>query len=136
MSTSEPLPCAVHDVCPQAADCVHGCRAAADELTRLGQEMEKGMSIPRAEVVEENDGWSAYLPGLPVAADGSTREGALADLVQALREYAVDWRDHLRSAPNHHGHESLIRAVDASNDAEIFALLAPAADAGVSGGDP
>ncbi len=41
MSTPEPLPCAVHDTCLHEADCVHGCRAAADELTRLGQEMEE-----------------------------------------------------------------------------------------------
>lgn len=89
------------------------------------------MSIPRAEIVEESDGWSAYLPGLPVAADGKTRDEALVDLVRALREYAYDWRDHLRSAPNHHGHESLVRVVDASSDAEIrAALLAPAAGSG------
>lgn len=28
--------------CPYPDDCRHGCRAAADELTRLGQDMEAG----------------------------------------------------------------------------------------------
>ena len=41
------------------------------------------------------------LPGLPIAADGETFDEALDEMVSALREYAEEWADHLRHAPNH-----------------------------------
>jgi predicted RNase H-like HicB family nuclease len=55
----------------------------------------------RAQVVEEAGGWSVFIPGLPVAADGGTFEEAITDMVAALREYAEDWQDHLLHVPNH-----------------------------------
>ena len=48
-----------------------------------------------AQVVQEGGGWSVFIPGLPVAADGATFDEAVTEMVDALREYAHDWQDHL-----------------------------------------
>lgn len=55
----------------------------------------------RAKVVAEAGGWSVFIPGLPLAADGGTLDDAIADMIEALREYAEDWQDRLLNAPNH-----------------------------------
>jgi predicted RNase H-like HicB family nuclease len=73
----------------------------------------------RAEVVAEGDGWSVLLPGLPIAADGETFEEALDEMVVALREYAEDWADHLRHAPNHGQNWSLVQIIDLSSDEQL-----------------
>lgn len=73
----------------------------------------------RAEVVAEGDGWSVLLPGLPIAADGETFEEALDEMVVALREYAEDWADHLRHAPNHEQNWSLVQIIDLSSDEQL-----------------
>jgi hypothetical protein len=52
-------------------------------------------------VLAETGGWSVFLSGLPIAADGTTFDAAVDEMVQALREYAEDWQARLRSAPNH-----------------------------------
>src|ERR1700685_3741318 len=41
----------------------------------------------RAQVVQEAGGWSAYIPGLPIAADGASFEEAVTEMGDALREY-------------------------------------------------
>jgi predicted RNase H-like HicB family nuclease len=73
----------------------------------------------RAEVVAEGDGWSVLLPGLPIAADGETFEEALDEMVVALREYAEDWADHLRHAPNHEQNWGLVQIIDLSSDEQL-----------------
>ena len=73
----------------------------------------------RAEVVAEGDGWSVLLPGLPIAADGETFEEALDEMVVALREYAEDWADHLRHAPNHQQNWGLVQIIDLSSDEQL-----------------
>jgi predicted RNase H-like HicB family nuclease len=73
----------------------------------------------RAEVVAEGDGWSVLLPGLPIAADGETFEEAVDDMVVALREYAEDWADHLRHAPNHEQNWGLVQIIDLSSDEQL-----------------
>jgi predicted RNase H-like HicB family nuclease len=73
----------------------------------------------RAEVVAEGDGWSILLPGLPIAADGETFEEALDEMVVALREYAEDWADHLRHAPNHEQNWGLVQIIDLSSDEQL-----------------
>jgi predicted RNase H-like HicB family nuclease len=73
----------------------------------------------RAEVVAEGGGWSVLLPGLPIAADGETFEEALDEMVAALREYADDWADHLRHAPNHEKNWVLVQIIDLSSDEEL-----------------
>jgi hypothetical protein len=60
-------------------------------------------------VVAENEGWSVFVPGAPVAADGVTFAEAWDEFVVALREYAQDWTTHLHAAPNHRRHADLLR---------------------------
>ena len=55
----------------------------------------------RAEIVSEGGGWSIFIPGLPIAADGATLREALDEAVLALRDYATAWSERLRLAPNH-----------------------------------
>jgi hypothetical protein len=73
----------------------------------------------RAEVVAEADGWSVFIPGTPVAADGATLDEAITETVDALREYAADWVDHLSRIPNHTENWGLVQLVVLSSDDEI-----------------
>jgi predicted RNase H-like HicB family nuclease len=77
----------------------------------------------RAQVVEEADGWSVFIPGLPVAADGGTFEEAITDMVAALREYAEDWQDHLLHVPNHRGNWGLVQMISLSSDEQLHKWL-------------
>lgn len=76
-----------------------------------------------AQVVHEDGGWSAFVPGLPVAADGATFEEAIDDLVDALREYAQDWHDRLRHATNHSDNWGIVQLVGLSDDDQLRAWL-------------
>ncbi|MGH3192981.1 MAG: prevent-host-death protein [Streptosporangiaceae bacterium] len=73
----------------------------------------------QAQVVKEADGWSVFIPGLPVATDGGTFEEAITDMVDALREYAEDWQDHLLHAPNHRENWGLIQLISLSSDEQL-----------------
>jgi hypothetical protein len=73
----------------------------------------------RALVVEEAGGWSAVIPGLPVAADGETFDEAVTELIDALREYADDWEDHLYNVPNHSDKWPLVHLVEFSDDNQL-----------------
>jgi predicted RNase H-like HicB family nuclease len=73
----------------------------------------------RAELVAEAGGWSVLLPELPIAADGETFDEALGEMVLALREYAEDWADHLRHAPNHEQNWGLVQIIDLSSDEQL-----------------
>jgi len=57
----------------------------------------------RTEVVAEANGWSVFIAGTPVAAEGATLDQAIHEVVKALRKYAADWIDHLSTAPNQSG---------------------------------
>ncbi|HEX8305062.1 MAG TPA: hypothetical protein VF612_09300 [Jatrophihabitans sp.] len=72
-----------------------------------------------AVVVAEAGGWSAFVPGLPIAGDGDTFDDAVSDLVMALREYADDWNDHLLTAPNHRENWGLVQLVELSTDEQL-----------------
>ncbi|MGH3395904.1 MAG: prevent-host-death protein [Streptosporangiaceae bacterium] len=80
---------------------------------------------PSAQVVHEGEGigWSAFVPGLPVAADGATFEEAIDELVDAIREYAQDWRDRLQHAPNHSENWGIVQLVGLSDDDQLRAWL-------------
>ena len=78
---------------------------------------------PRAKAVAEADGWSVFIPGVPVAADGATFEDAIAEAVGALREYAEDWIDRLSGPPNHADNWGLVQLVALSTDDELAAWL-------------
>jgi hypothetical protein len=72
-----------------------------------------------AEVVAEAGGWSVFIAGTPVAADGVTLAEAISETVDALREYAADWIDHLSTAPNHADNWGLVQLVVLSTDDEL-----------------
>jgi hypothetical protein len=72
-----------------------------------------------AEVVAENDGWSLFIPGLPVAADGPTLDDAVDEMVDALRDYADEWTDHLRLAPNHADNWGVVQIVALASDEQL-----------------
>ncbi|MGH9113779.1 MAG: prevent-host-death protein [Acidimicrobiales bacterium] len=71
---------------------------------------------PRAEVVAEAGGWSVFVPGVPVAADGPTFDEAVDEMIDALRDYAEDWESRLRSAPNHQQNWPLVQLIALSDD--------------------
>ena len=73
---------------------------------------------PRVKVVAEADGWSAFVPGLPVAGAGATLNAAVDDVADALREYAEDW-PRLQHAPNHREHWGLVQLVMLSDDDQL-----------------
>jgi predicted RNase H-like HicB family nuclease len=72
-----------------------------------------------AQVVPEGGGWSVFVPGLPVAADGATFDEAIAEMIEALREYADDWQDRLQHAPNHRDNWGLVLLIGLSDDAQL-----------------
>lgn len=73
----------------------------------------------RAQVVPEAGGWSILIPGLPVAADGATFDQAVTEMVEALREYAEDWQDHLLDVPNHRENWGVVQLISLSNDDQL-----------------
>ncbi|MGK8509357.1 prevent-host-death protein [Nocardia asiatica] len=81
-----------------------------------------------AEVVAENGGWSVFLPGLPVAADGATLDEALDETIAALREYADDWQTRLRDAPNHRENWGLIQLIGLSDNHQLREWLVGATE--------
>ena len=73
----------------------------------------------RAQVVSEGGGWSVFIPGLPVAADGGTFDEAITEMIDALREYAEDWQERLLDAPNHRDNWGLVQLISYSNDDQL-----------------
>jgi predicted RNase H-like HicB family nuclease len=78
----------------------------------------------RAQVVQEAGGWSVFIPGLPVAADGATFDEAIDEMIDALREYAEDWQDHLLHAVNHRDNWGLVQLISLSDDDQLREWLA------------
>ena len=77
-----------------------------------------------AKVVAEDRGWSVFIPGLPVAADGPTFDEAIDEMVEALREYAEDWQDRLLDAPNHRDNWGMVQLIGLSDDDQLRDWLA------------
>jgi predicted RNase H-like HicB family nuclease len=75
------------------------------------------------QVVHEEGGWSAFVPGLPVAADGATFDQAIDELALALREYAEDWHERLQHAPNHSENWGIVQLVQLSDDDQLHNWL-------------
>jgi len=73
---------------------------------------------PCVQVVAEAEGWSAFIPGLPVAAAAASFEAAVGDVANALREYAEDW-PRLQNAPNHRENWGLVQLVALSDDDQL-----------------
>jgi hypothetical protein len=72
-----------------------------------------------AQAVAENDGWSLFIPGLPVAADGATLDDAVEEMIDALRDYAEAWVERLRLAPNHADNWGLVQIVALASDEQL-----------------
>lgn len=75
------------------------------------------------EAVADGDGWSIFLPGTPVAADGATVEEAGEEMVDALRDYAEAWTERLRLAPNHEDNWGLVQIVTLATDDQLRSWL-------------
>lgn len=82
---------------------------------------------PRVKVVQEADGWSVFIPGLPMAADGASFDEAIDEMIAALREYAEDWQESLSGAPNHRDNWGLVQLISLSDDQQLRAWLVGAA---------
>lgn len=76
-----------------------------------------------AQVVSEGGGWSIFIPGLPLAADGPTFDEALDEMVAALRDYAQAWEERLRLAPNHAENWGLVQIVVLATDQQLKGWL-------------
>lgn len=74
-------------------------------------------------VVNEDGAWAMFIPGTPLASEGATLAEATADLIDALRDYAEDWEDHLQAAPNHAANWALVQIIDASTDEQVAEWL-------------
>jgi predicted RNase H-like HicB family nuclease len=80
-----------------------------------------------AQVVPEVGGWSVFIPGLPVAADGASFDEAITEMIDALREYAEDWQRRLLDAPNHRDNWGLVQLISLSEDEQLRDWLVGAA---------
>jgi predicted RNase H-like HicB family nuclease len=96
--------------------------ASVVNTTRLLQYLVRN-NPANVQVVNEDGAWAMFVPGLPIAAEGATLNEATADLIEALREYAEDWEDHLQAAPNHAGNWALVQIIDASTDEQLAQWL-------------
>lgn len=77
------------------------------------------LSPVRAQVVAEAGGWSVFIPGLPIAADGATFDEAISEVIEALREYAADWQERLAEAVNHRDNWGLVQLIVLSDDDQL-----------------
>ncbi|RCW40042.1 antitoxin of RelE/RelB toxin-antitoxin system [Halopolyspora algeriensis] len=73
----------------------------------------------RAQVIPEESGWSMFLPGHPVAADGPSFDETVEEMISALREYATDWQEHLLDSPQHRDNWGLVQLIELSNDSQL-----------------
>jgi len=82
-------------------------------------------SVPAKVRVGADDDGTVYavMDGRPLAGSGASVAEALADLVDALREYADDWHDRLRFAPNHADNWDLVQLIGLLTDTELTAWL-------------
>lgn len=74
---------------------------------------------PRVRITREDGRTIVLMGGRPFVSEGIDSDGALADLVLVLREYAADWDERLAHAPNHAEHRTLVQLVQLSTDAQL-----------------
>ena len=79
------------------------------------------MALVPCEVVvtAEGGGWSAFIPGTPIAGEANDFDDAIDDLIVALREYATDWNDRLLTAPNHRMNWALVMVAELCTDDQL-----------------
>jgi hypothetical protein len=84
----------------------------------------------RPEVDFAEQGVGIWLPELETHGVGATLDDALADLADAMVEYAADWVDHLRHAANHRPRAGYVRRIQLAGDAPgVVVMLGRDADA-------
>jgi hypothetical protein len=93
-------------------------RSAVVDAERLRHALAQ-LCPSRAEMAAEAGGWSIFIPGLPLAADGATVDEALDEMVDVLREYAEDWADHLLYGRNHADQWGLVQIIELSDDEQL-----------------
>ena len=98
----------------------HGRRVVMMDMTRLAELLANSPRLRRPEAIAEGNGWSVFLPGTPIAADGADLDEATEEFVTALREYSADWIERLKFAPNHAQHWPLVHFVSLSSDADLI----------------
>jgi len=77
------------------------------------------LNAGRVELVPDGDAWLAIIADTPIAAEGDDAADAIDELIDAVRDYAADWSDRLRLAPNHEQNWGLVQLVDHSSDDEL-----------------
>jgi predicted RNase H-like HicB family nuclease len=92
--------------------------SAVVDVERLRRSL-ASVAPSRATVVAEAGGWSVFIPGLPVAADGGTFDEAVTEMIVALREYAEDWQERLLDIPNHRDDWCLVQLISLSDDDQL-----------------
>lgn len=93
-----------------------------DEFTVVSVALLRGAllrSVPVPVVVVEDSGWSVFLDGYPIAADGADLDEALDDFLVAVTDYTEAWVDRLHTAPNHQHAALLAHLVSSSTAAEL-----------------
>lgn len=98
-----------------------GRKTAVVDAERLAYFL--GRIVPRPEMFHGEGSWWFVIPGLPISADGPTLDEALDDLISALREYAEDWVNDLRTAPNHVNNWGLVQFTELSTDEQLRAWV-------------
>ena len=98
-------------------------RIALVDADGLRNALAHSRDLPQPVAVAEAGGWSVFLPGVPVAADGVGFDEAVEEFVQALREYAEDWAERLHAVPNHARHWALIQFVGFSSDDQLASWI-------------
>lgn len=78
-----------------------------------------GTLISNVQVVADEAAWVILMPDTPFAAEGVTLDQAVDDLIDNLREYAGEWSEHFRVAPNHANNWALVQLVTLSTDDQL-----------------
>ncbi len=89
-------------------------------------------NVPAPVVVAEDDGWSIFLDGYPVAADGSDRDEAVEGFLVSVTDDADAWVDRLHTVPNHQHAAALVHLVAASSDDQLREWVGSAAEPSLS----
>lgn len=91
------------------------CTEARAHLKDLLDAAERG----RVATIRRDSARTAVIPGLPVAADGATFDEAISEMIDALREYAEDWRQRLLDAPDHRNGWGLVQLISYSDEDQL-----------------
>lgn len=103
-----------------------GNDSALVEVGRLRWSLSRIIRAHEPQVARENDNWVAYLPGLPLAVQEADFDTAVDALIDAMREYAADWQDHLHAARNHRTNINFVQFVELSTDDQLREWLTAA----------